>query len=93
MEANKKNKKVKSGGDQNSNEKKKHSFKGKNPYLCFKDEYFKKLLNQPSASGEKKSHKDVMVEIGQKWKELTDEEKQKYKDLSLADQDSREKQQ
>lgn len=55
----------KKGQDESGPEKKKNfTFRGKNPYLCFKDEYFKQMLNEPSNTGGKKSHKDVMVEIG-----------------------------
>lgn len=89
LEASKKSKKGKKGQvDDGSPEKQKksHTFRGKNPYLCFKDEFFKTMLREPSCTGEKKSHKDVMVEIGQKWKDLTEQEKEKYKEMSKADQ-------
>jgi hypothetical protein len=50
--------------------------------MCFKDVMMKQLVEE---STEKRSHKELMVIVGEKWKNLKVEEKEQYIEMSKAD--------
>ena len=62
-------------------EKRHHTFRGKNAYLCFKDSVFKDLITENKG----KSHKEIMALVGEKWKAMTEEDKKPYVEMTKSD--------